>query len=96
MQVTPPQTYFRLADFAPCFHLHSCHHPCSVKRQSDLAELMRRTDLIVWDEAPMMPCNCFQAVERMLRDIMQNNVLFGGKVLSARVPPPCCSDRDGS
>ena len=44
---------------------------------------MRRTDLIVWDEAPMMPCNCFQAVERMLRDIMQNNVLFGGKVLSA-------------
>jgi hypothetical protein len=39
---------------------------------------------------------CFEAVERMLGDIKQNDHLFGGKVLSARVMPPCCSDRDGS
>ena len=44
----------------------------------------------------MMNRRCFEAVEHMLRDIMQNDHLFGGKVLSARVPPPCSSDREGS
>ena len=60
----------------------------SVARQDDLAEVMRRTDLIVWDEAPTMGRHCFEAVDRMLRDIMCNNVLFGGKVLCAPPPPP--------
>ena len=69
---------------------------CSVPRQGYLAKVFHRTNLIVWDEAPMMNRRCFEAVERMLRDIMQNDHLFGGKVLSARVPPPCSSDREGS
>ncbi|CAG8769671.1 13392_t:CDS:2, partial [Ambispora leptoticha] len=49
--------------------------------QSDLAELIRQTILIVWDKAPMMHHYAFEAVDRTLRDIMSNNEPFSGKVI---------------
>ena len=45
------------------------------------------TNLIIWDEAPMMNKMCFEAFDRTLRDIMKNvdecnNCKpFGGKVV---------------
>ena len=42
---------------------------CAVTRQSHLAELLRRTKLIIWDEAPAQHRYCFEAVDRTLRDI---------------------------
>ncbi|XP_074283182.1 uncharacterized protein LOC141607728 [Silene latifolia] len=53
----------------------------------DLSELLIRTKLIIWDEAPMTHKYCFEALDRSLRDIMRflNNVdydqPFGGKVI---------------
>ncbi|XP_074310974.1 uncharacterized protein LOC141646884 [Silene latifolia] len=50
---------------------------CSrIKPGTYLSELLIRTKLIIWDEAPMTHKYCFEALDRSLRDIMQfsNNV----------------------
>ena len=49
--------------------------------QSRLAQLIQRTTLIVWDEAPMAHRFLLEALDRSLRDIMNNNLMFGGKSL---------------
>jgi hypothetical protein len=36
-----------------------------------VAELVRKANLIIWDEAPMMHCRAFEAVDQTLRDLMQ-------------------------
>jgi hypothetical protein len=36
-----------------------------------VTELVRKADLIIWDEAPMMHCRIFEAVDWTLRDLMQ-------------------------
>jgi hypothetical protein len=36
-----------------------------------VAKLVRKADLIIWDEAPMMHCQTFEAVDRTLHDLMQ-------------------------
>jgi ATP-dependent DNA helicase PIF1 len=60
---------------------------CSIHPKSDLAALIAKARLIIWDEAPMMHKHCFEAVDRTLRDILRsyderNKYLpFGGKVI---------------
>lgn len=45
-----------------------------------MAKLLNETDLIVWDEAPMNDRRCFEALDRTLRDILNNSEKpFGGK-----------------
>ncbi|GKA95991.1 DNA helicase [Tanacetum coccineum] len=45
-----------------------------------LADLLRENDLIIWDEAPMNDRRCFEALDRSLRDILNEpHTLFGGK-----------------
>ncbi|XP_074298575.1 uncharacterized protein LOC141629483 [Silene latifolia] len=58
-----------------------------IKPGSDLAELLIRAKLIIWDEAPMTHKHCFEAVDRSLKDVIcvvdvRNATLpFGGKVV---------------
>ncbi|GKB03653.1 DNA helicase [Tanacetum coccineum] len=53
---------------------------CHIKKNSQLADLLRQTDLIIWDEAPMNDRRCFEALDRSLRDISNSpNTLFEGK-----------------
>ncbi|KAL4598101.1 hypothetical protein ACB092_11G035000 [Castanea dentata] len=60
---------------------------CGIKQGSQIAELMSKASLIVWDEAPMAHRNCFEAVDRSLRDILRFSNLnsaetsFGGKTV---------------
>ena len=54
---------------------------CNVPVQSPLADLIRRAQLIVWDEAPMAHRHLLEALDRTLRDIMMDDQPFGGKVL---------------
>ncbi|GKC02649.1 uncharacterized protein Tco_0994259 [Tanacetum coccineum] len=60
---------------------------CTITADSDLADLIRETNLIIWDEAPMVHRHCFEAFDRILRDIATctyNNFsdkVFGGKVI---------------
>jgi hypothetical protein len=53
---------------------------CRIGNQTDLAKLLRQTTLIIWDEAPMTHQHAPEAVDKTLRDIMHNNLPFGGKI----------------
>ena len=65
-----------------CFKIPiPCHEEsiCNISKNSDLAELMRRTDLVIWDEAPMQNKHNMEAVDRSLRDILNtSDKAFGG------------------
>ncbi len=53
---------------------------CYIRKQDDLAALIRQTKLILWDEAPMINKLAFEAVDRTLRDLIDKNEPFGGIV----------------
>ena len=52
-----------------------------IKAQSARAMVLRKARLIVWDEAPMAPREALECVDRLLRDLMEQDRAFGGKVL---------------
>ncbi|KAL5704830.1 DNA helicase [Ranunculus cassubicifolius] len=60
---------------------------CNISQQTDLAELIRISDLVIWDEAPMNHRNIFEAVDKTLRDLMKqidkdaDKKPFGGKTV---------------
>ena len=54
---------------------------CGIKTNSKEAEEIRRSKLIIWDEAPMAPATALEAVDTCLKDIMRNKLDFGGKVV---------------
>lgn len=55
---------------------------CNIHKGTELAELLKVTKLIIWDEAPMSHKYCFEALDKSLRDIMGiENIPFGGKVV---------------
>jgi PIF1-like helicase len=51
---------------------------CAVSAQSAVAELLRRTELIIWDEISSQHRYCFEAVDRTLKDLHKNDEWFGG------------------
>ena len=51
---------------------------CTISAQSDLAKLLQMAKLIVWDEAPAQHRNCFEAVDRTLKDLRKSSTWFGG------------------
>ncbi|GJV79230.1 ATP-dependent DNA helicase PIF1-like protein [Tanacetum coccineum] len=57
---------------------------CFINIESDLARLIRKTKLIIWDEAPMVNKHCFEALDRTLKDIMRSSNPFGGIVVVFR------------
>ncbi|XP_072081071.1 uncharacterized protein [Arachis hypogaea] len=68
---------------------------CNIRQGSALAELLIKTKLIIWDEAPMVNRYCIEALDRMMRDILRfknvNSEMepFGGKtVLELSVVDP--------
>jgi len=58
---------------------------CNIEQGSEASELLKKAELIIWDEAPMTHKYCFEALDRILNDIMsgmtKENVVFGGKVI---------------
>nr|XP_023883470.1 uncharacterized protein LOC111995771 [Quercus suber] len=60
---------------------------CGIKQGTHAAELMTKVSLIIWDEAPMAHRNCFEAVDRSLRDLLRFTDInsadktFGGKTV---------------
>jgi hypothetical protein len=57
---------------------------CFIQRRTQLAELLCRTDLIIWDEAPMTDKAVFNAVNRSLQDIRSH--LPGGQNMFGGIP----------
>ncbi|KAK9713984.1 hypothetical protein RND81_06G063400 [Saponaria officinalis] len=60
---------------------------CKIDQGSQLAELIKQTSLVIWDEAPMVHKHAFEAVDRAFRDIMHledptaKEKVFGGKTI---------------
>ncbi|XP_024009318.1 uncharacterized protein LOC112084420 [Eutrema salsugineum] len=54
---------------------------CSIKKESNLADLIRIAKLIIWDEALMMSKDCFETLDRTMRDILEVDKPFGDKVI---------------
>lgn len=56
----------------------------NIKHGSDIAELIKKTSLVIWDEAPMQYRYGFECVDRSFRDLMsavdpkRTNLPFGG------------------
>lgn len=44
---------------------------CNISQGSDLSELIIKITRIIWDEAPMTHRYCFEALDRILRDILR-------------------------
>ncbi|XP_039311973.1 uncharacterized protein LOC105206659 [Solenopsis invicta] len=53
----------------------------NIKIQSKEAHYLKETDIFVWDEAPMAPRYALEIIDRTLRDIMNNALPFGGKII---------------
>uniref|UniRef100_A0A7I4YNI1 ATP-dependent DNA helicase n=1 Tax=Haemonchus contortus TaxID=6289 RepID=A0A7I4YNI1_HAECO len=48
----------------------------SMRRQQKEAQQLREADMIIWDEISMIPKSALEAVDCLLRDIMQNRCTF--------------------
>ena len=51
---------------------------CAVSAQSTLAELLRCTSLIIWDEVSAQHRHCFEAIDHTLKDLHKSDAWFGG------------------
>ena len=51
----------------------------SIRPNTKEAEVIRKADVLIWDEAPMAPSHALIAVDILFRDIMNVNVPFGEK-----------------
>ncbi|KAI6647770.1 hypothetical protein LOD99_8485 [Oopsacas minuta] len=51
---------------------------CNIKKGSGIATVLEWCHLIVWDECTMSHKKAFEALDRTLRDIRDNNIIFGG------------------
>ncbi|KAM0010449.1 putative DNA helicase [Helianthus debilis subsp. tardiflorus] len=54
---------------------------CFIKPDDDVADLLRKTKLIIWDEALMNQKHAFEALDRKMKDIFKYEMTFGGKVM---------------
>ncbi|XP_070002689.1 uncharacterized protein LOC142165930 [Nicotiana tabacum] len=54
---------------------------CNSSKQSALACLIREAKLIGWDEVSMANKRTIQAFDLLLKDLMDTNTIFGGKVV---------------
>uniref|UniRef100_A0A6N2MJU9 ATP-dependent DNA helicase n=1 Tax=Salix viminalis TaxID=40686 RepID=A0A6N2MJU9_SALVM len=60
---------------------------CAIKKNTHLSNLLQKTALIVWDEAPMVNKCCLEALDRSMRDVLSDgtnynkDLPFGGKTI---------------
>ncbi|CAH1428474.1 unnamed protein product [Lactuca virosa] len=60
---------------------------CKINTNGELASLLRKTSLIISDEAPMAHKHAFEVLDRTLKDVLRcgnssiSNILLGGKVI---------------
>ncbi|KAI3917034.1 hypothetical protein MKX01_003483, partial [Papaver californicum] len=54
---------------------------CNIGVKDDLADLIRKGNLIIWDEATMENRYAFEALDWTLRDLTKVKLLFGSKIL---------------
>ncbi|XP_071912382.1 uncharacterized protein [Coffea arabica] len=55
---------------------------CRISKQTSLATMIRQAKLIIWDEAPMSKKTAIEALDDLLKDLIDSTQNFGGKLLS--------------
>ncbi|XP_070529768.1 ATP-dependent DNA helicase pif1-like [Cardiocondyla obscurior] len=53
----------------------------AIKIQSKEAQNLKEIDIFIWDKAPMAPRYALDIMDKLLQDIMENNLPFDGKVV---------------
>ncbi|XP_058790186.1 uncharacterized protein LOC131663673 [Phymastichus coffea] len=53
----------------------------NIKAQSQEAQILRETDVFIWDEISMAPRYALKIVNKTLQNFMDNNLPFGGKII---------------
>ncbi|XP_050552549.1 uncharacterized protein LOC118277408 [Spodoptera frugiperda] len=51
---------------------------CNIKKQSSMATVLKQCKIIIWDECTMAHKHSLEALNRTLKDIKNNDKLFGG------------------
>nr|XP_042903716.1 ATP-dependent DNA helicase PIF1-like [Parasteatoda tepidariorum] len=54
---------------------------CNIKKQSSMATVLKQCKIIIWDECTMAHKHSLEALNRALKDIKNNDKLFGGTLL---------------
>ncbi|XP_027178073.1 uncharacterized protein LOC113777236 [Coffea eugenioides] len=54
---------------------------CQLSKQSSAAKLISESKLILWDEASMAKRDTIEAFDELLKDLMDSDLPFGGKVI---------------
>lgn len=54
---------------------------CNIKKQSSMSTLLKHCKIIIWDECTMAHKHSLEALNRTLKDIKNNDKLFGGTLL---------------
>jgi ATP-dependent exoDNAse (exonuclease V) alpha subunit len=54
---------------------------CRIKKNTQLAEVLKSTGIIIWDEVPMQHRHCIEALDHSLREVLEKNSLFGGIIV---------------
>ncbi|XP_027082486.1 uncharacterized protein [Coffea arabica] len=54
---------------------------CHISKQSSVSKLIIMAKLILWDEASMAKRDTIEIFDRLLRDVMDSDLPFGGKVV---------------
>ncbi|CAH1113289.1 unnamed protein product [Psylliodes chrysocephalus] len=57
---------------------YSDNTPCNISKQSDIAHVLKKAKLIIWDECTMAHKNAIEALNRTLKDIRSCNQIMGG------------------
>uniref|UniRef100_A0AC35G418 ATP-dependent DNA helicase n=1 Tax=Panagrolaimus sp. PS1159 TaxID=55785 RepID=A0AC35G418_9BILA len=52
-----------------------------IKPLSPHGQMLKELDIIIWDEFPMAPKRALEVVDSKLKEIMGNDIPFGGKIL---------------
>ena len=57
-----------------------CHESsvCNIHKNTHLSGLIEKTDLVIWDEAPMQHKHVMETVDRSFRDLRNSDKPFGG------------------
>nr|XP_027098996.1 uncharacterized protein LOC113718280 [Coffea arabica] len=54
---------------------------CNISKQSSIGKLLKLAKLIIWDETAMARKHAIESFDTMLRDILDSDVIFGGKTI---------------
>lgn len=55
---------------------------CNISKNSGMATVLKRAQILIWDECTMSHKKAFEALDRSLRDIRDSNKLMGGLFIS--------------